>query len=152
MLSKHDLEWMSDTVARTITPWDGYMTLKRPLPEDQQPNYNKMMREYTGEIMYELIEDIPTESLDMTNINHESTDVGIGGDKINGDAVYCIPKKYTNKRGDMVEVKPEPFDIVLLSEYQDNIYRISDMRNRIGEIILILRKISGGTEVGNQYG
>ena len=28
MLSKHDLEWTSDTVARTITPWDGYIELR----------------------------------------------------------------------------------------------------------------------------
>ena len=55
ILTPYDIEFMKSSVRDVIDQWHTTITIMQPLPVDKQPNYNKLMKEFTGDVLYETI-------------------------------------------------------------------------------------------------
>ena len=92
MLTRYDIAMMEDTVREIIGMWDMRLTVLKPLPIDQQPNWNKHMHEYSGEIHYTQYDNVAMERKDQTNTNTYDFDIRLGaGDDKDGYLVFVLP-------------------------------------------------------------
>ena len=98
MLTRYDITMMEDTVRDIISMWDMRLTVLKPLPIDQQPNWNEHMHEYSGEIHYIQYDNVAMERKDQTNTNIYDFDIKLGaGDDKDGYLVFAIPSKIPSK-------------------------------------------------------
>jgi hypothetical protein len=154
MLNGWDIEFMKESVHEVITAWNTTLTVLTPLPIDQQPNYNKLMCEYTGDIEYtKLI--IPAERKDI--VNNQTNDIKQDeveyGEKNAGVMLYAIPDMIptydtNNVKTGMRAYKPAKDDIFIVDATDDRYY-IRSMRDRMGETLVTLHRYVGGTPNGN---
>jgi hypothetical protein len=153
MLNSWDLQFMKDSVREVIGQWGDSITVLSPLPIDQQPNYNKLMHEFTGEIKFNNIT-IPAEHRDIVNNNTNDIDVNSVdyGEKDEGAILYSIPDVIPVYDASGVQVgtqkyKPGVYDIITIDNSNDR-YFIKSMRDRIGEVLILLYRFTGGTPNG----
>jgi hypothetical protein len=152
MLNKWDIEFMEQTVRDTITSWGNTITVLSPLPVDQQPNYNRYMHEYTGEIKFGKLV-VPAEHKDIVNnqTNDMSNDV-IYGNEDAGAVLFSIPDVIPTygqdgKQNGTRPYKPGAEDVFILDASNDRYY-IRAMRERLGETLVLLNRYTGGTPNG----
>ena len=127
MLNAHDLQWMRDTVASVIEDWQTSIIIYSRLPLAQQTNYNKYMKEYSGDII--CIKNImQAERKDIVNnqTNNPEPDV----------------VDYGKRNEGVVPYKPSLNDIVKIDNSTD-VYYIRNMRDRIGETLIVINRFVG---------
>lgn len=143
MLTPYDINMMQDTVMDILTSWGTTVTILVPKPEKEQPNFNPIMREYTGDIEYDIIENVPIERLEVVNEYHDNRSQMKAGTKTESSILYKLPIVFNDKpliiTSDMIFV----FD----NDYTKK-YHINTIRNRIGETIVDIDLIVGGTDSG----
>ena len=66
MLTQGDIQFMKDSVREVVENWNTTITLMSPLPLDKQPNYNQYLREFNGDVEYEIIT-VTAERKDIVN-------------------------------------------------------------------------------------
>ena len=143
MLTQYDIDMMKDTVIDILNSWGTTAKILIPKSEDEQSSFNPIMREYTGDIAYNIIENVPTERLEVVNeYNAKRTHIK-AGDKTESGIQYKFP----------VEFNGEPLVITsdMIFTFNGNEkekYQINTIRNRIGETIVDLDLINGGTDSG----
>lgn len=144
MLSRADLNWMERTVRSIIKEWDTKITIYSKLPEDQQKNYNKLMREFTGGYICSKLE-IDAERKDIVNnmTNDPSVDTLALGVTDDGTLLYALPNVIENDDGKIVQYKPTLFDIVDIGD--GYIYYIRNIKDRIGETLITIMRFVGST-------
>ena len=142
MLNAHDLQWMKDTVASVIEDWQTNMMIYSRLPLAQQTNYNKYMKEYSGDIIC-IKNIIQAERKDIVNnqTNNPEPDVVDYGKRNEGVILYAI-KDYIIVNNEKVPYKPSLNDIVKIDNSTD-VYYIRNMRDRIGETLIIINRFVG---------
>lgn len=135
MLTQYDISIMENSVRDIIGMWNTRLKVLKPLPIDQQPNWNEHMHEYSGEIHYTEYVNVPMERKDQVNMNIYDTDIrnGAGDDR---DGRITLTTSDTNIF----------IDDTCRIIYMDEQWRVSMIRQRIGEKILILNKIVGSNE------
>jgi hypothetical protein len=128
---------MEDTVRQVIGEWNTSLNIYSRLPLDQQPNYNHLMREFTGDSFCTLIT-ITAERKDIVNnmTNDPDIDNLDGGIKNDGTLLYAIHNVI-----DGVPYKPSLHDIVTNGDGE--VYYIRSIRDRIGETLISLRRFTG---------
>lgn len=152
LLNEWDMKFMEDTVRSIVRGWYDSIKILSPLPLDQQPNYNKYMREFTGEVKY-TIRVIPAEHKDLVNnqTNNIPPDEVEYGLKNAGILLYAIPDVLPiYKDGVQVGVeryRPTKHDIFIVDDSSDRYY-LRSMRDRIGEVLITLHRFVGGTPSG----
>ena len=143
MLTPYDIAMMENTAMDILKSWGMTATILVPKPEDKQPNWNPIMREYTGDIDYDRIENMPVERLEVVNEYHQDRDVMKAGVKVGSSILYKFPIRFNNKpliiTSDM---------IFIFNNDPNNKYQINTIRNRIGETIVDVDLIVGGTDSG----
>lgn len=149
MLNSYDISWMEDTVRSVIREWNTSITIYSRLPMEYQTNYDKLMREFVGPMECSS-KYTYAERKDMVNNNtysydNKSTEYGITDD---GKLVYTIPDMI-----DGVRYTPHINDIATISDGDSgDIYYISDIRNRIGEVLLTIGRFVGSKPVISTIG
>lgn len=162
MLNAHDIRWMEDTVREVIGEWDTKIMIYSRLPLEQQPNYNRLMKEFTGDSYCTVLE-ISAERKDIVNnmTNDPDPDNLDFGRKDNGTFLYAIPDIITVvetlEDGEVVEKEekyvPSLHDIVTTGD--NDVYYIRNIRSRIGETLISIKRFVGNkpmiftTEDGN---
>ena len=135
MLTRYDIAMMEDTVRNIISMWDMRLTVLKPLPIDQQPNWNEHMHEYSGEIHYIQYDNVAMERKDQTNTNIYDFDIRLGaGDDKDGYLVFTT--------SDLNTFVDDTCKIL----YNGERWRVAEFRQRIGEKIILLRKVVGSDE------
>ena len=134
MLTPYDISVMESDVSDIIKSWSTKVEVWDPKPEDEQPNWNALMREYTGEPAYNILY-IPYEERSPQNIASLDVKVNMAGDKIDSQQVITIPQEY-----DLNEF--------MIFIYKGEQYHIKWMKSRIGETIVLLYKLVGGNDHG----
>ena len=135
MLTRYDIAMMEDTVREIIGMWDMRLTVLKPLPIDQQPNWNKHMHEYSGEIHYTQYDNVAMERKDQTSTNIYNFDIRLGaGDDKDGYLVFTT--------SDLNTFVDETCRIL----YDGEQWRVTEFRQRIGEKIMLLSKVVGSDE------
>lgn len=135
MLTRYDIAMMEDTVRDIISMWDMRLTVLRPLPIDQQPNWNEHMHEYSGEIHYTQYDNVAMERKDQTSTNIYNFDIRLGaGDDKDGYLVFTT--------SDLNTFVDETCRIL----YDGEQWRVTEFRQRIGEKIMLLSKVVGSDE------
>ena len=137
MLTPYDIQVIEKNVEETISQWNTFITILIPLPEEQQTNWNPIMREYSGDVIYDTINNVPAELKYILFNIHESHKTDIAGDHQYGDISYSIPNKY--------ELTPNCMFII---DNSGDLYETKSIRNRIGERIVQMRKMVGGIPGG----
>lgn len=160
VLTKGDIEFMKDSVRDVINQWHTTITIMQPLPLDQQPNYNKLMHEFIGDAVYESIS-ISAERKDIVNnyTNNLPPDDTEYGEKNAGTILYAIPNiipvfdENGNQTG-VKQFKPHKESIVIVDDTEDR-YHIVSMRDRIGEILITVKRYIGevpdGSNISDEY-
>lgn len=143
MLTQYDISMMEDTVMGILTSWGTTVNILVPKPEDEQPNYNPLMREYTGDIIYNVIEDVPIERLEVVNEYHNDRKHIKAGTKTESSILYKLPISFNGKP---LVITPDM--IFVFKNNPKEKYQINTIRNRIGETIVDIDLIVGGTDSG----
>lgn len=153
MLNAWDIEFMRETVRDTVKAWNTTITILSPLPIEQQPNYNRQMREYTGEIKFTKLV-IPAEHKDI--VNNQTNDIQpddiLYGTKNAGVMMYAIPDiiptyDTDGKQNGTKPYKPSIDDIFIIDASNDRYY-LRSMRDRMGETLITICRYVGGTPNG----
>ena len=143
MLTQYDINMMRDTVIDILESWGTTATILIPKPEDQQLNWNPLMREYTGDIEYDRLENVPVERLEVVNEYHEDRKQLKAGTKTESSILYKFPAIFDNKP---LIIKEDM--IFIFGDNDKERYHINTIRNRIGETIVDVDLIVGGTDSG----
>lgn len=144
MLTQHDISMMESQVIEILELWGDKATILIPKPEVEQPNWNPLMREYTGDIAYDMIENVPTERLDVVN-EYTIADMSYvkAGNKAEASILYKFPTVFNGKSliitSDM---------IFMFNNDTEKKYHVNTIRQRIGETIVDVDLITGGTDSG----
>lgn len=157
MLTKGDIEFMKNSVRDVINQWHTTITIMQPLPLDKQPNYDGLLREFTGDISYETIT-ISAERKDIVNnyTNDLPPDDTEYGEKNAGTILYAIPNiiPIFDSDGNQVGIKqfkPHKESVIIIDDTQDR-YHIVSMRDRIGEILITIKRYIGRVPSGSNVG
>ena len=67
MLTQYDINMMKDTVIDILNSWGTTAKILIPKSEDEQSSFNPIMREYTGDIDYYILDNVPVERLEVVN-------------------------------------------------------------------------------------
>lgn len=126
-----------------LESWGTVATILTPKPEDQQPNWNPLMREYTGDIEYDILENVPTERLEVVNEYHSNRSEMKAGTKVESSILYKFPAEFN---GEPLIIKPNM--ILMFNGNTEDKYQINTIRERIGETIVDVDLIVGGTDSG----
>lgn len=143
MLTKQDVTMMEETVTDILESWGTKATILKPKPEDEQPNWNPLMREYTGDIDYIVIEDVPVERLEVVNEYHTDRNQTKAGVRTESSILYKFPTVFNGKP---LTITPDMLFIFNGNDKEK--YHINTIRNRIGETIVDVDLIIGGTDSG----
>lgn len=152
ILNQWDHEFMKETVRDVINQWSTQLTILTPLPIDEQPNYNKLMHEYTGSVVYSKVV-VPAERKDIVNnyTNNIQPDEVEYGKKNEGTLLYAIPDRipvYVDGRlSEMRPFKPSNDSIFTIDDSGDQYY-VRYIRDRIGETLVMIYRYTGGTDSG----
>ena len=143
MITQHDINMMSSTVLDILESWGMKVNILVPKPEEEQPYWNPIMREYTGDISYNVIENVPIERMEVVNEYHSDRTQMKAGTKTESSILYKLPAMFDGKplviTSDMIFV---------FSNNPKNKYHINTIRERIGETIVDIDLIVGGTDSG----
>lgn len=142
MLSEFDIEFMKTSVRDIIKDWNTTITILQPKSKDEQPNYNKLMDEFYGDPEYDILV-VPAERKDSVGavankLNISDADYGMEN---GGDLYYTIPNVLNG-----VPYKPLPHSIIIIDDSDDRYY-IHNMKDRIGETILTIKKYIGNKPI-----
>ena len=143
MLTQYDINMMQATVMDILASWGTTVNIMTPKPEKEQPNWNPLMREYTGDIQYDIIEGVPIERLEVVNEYHSDRNEIKAGTKTESSILYKLPAIFNDK--------PLVITSDMIFIFDDNPkekYHINTIRNRIGETIVDIDLIVGGTDSG----
>lgn len=143
MLTQYDIDMMKDTVIDILNSWGTTAKILMPKSEDEQSSFNPIMREYTGDIDYYILDNVPVERLEVVNEYHEDRSHIKAGDKTESNILYKFPSEFNGKpliiTTDM---------ILIFNGDEEHKYQINTVKNRIGEIIVDVDLITGGTDSG----
>lgn len=142
MLTQYDISMMENDVMDILTSWGTTVNILTPKSEDEQPNWNPIMREYTGDILYDTMENVPIERLEVVNEYHEDRNVMRAGTKVESSILYKLPAMFNGKP---LIITP---NMIFVFDNPDEKYHINTIRNRIGETIVDIDLIVGGTDSG----
>ena len=159
MLNMSDIEFMKNSVRDIIDQWHTTIVIMQPLPLDRQPNYDKLLREYNGEVLYETIS-VPAERKDIVNnyTNDLPPDDTEYGQKNAGTILYAIPNVVpvydeNGIKTGVRQFKPHKEAIIAIDDTPDR-YHIVSMRDRIGEVLIVIKRYIGeipnGSEILNK--
>lgn len=143
MLTQYDINMMKDTVIDILSSWGTTAKILIPKSEDEQSSFNPIMREYIGDIDYYILDNVPVERLEVVNEYHEDRSHIKAGDKTESSILYKFPSEFNGKpliiTTDM---------ILIFNGDEEHKYQINTVKNRIGEIIVDVDLIIGGTDSG----
>ena len=155
MLTSHDIEFMKSSVREVISDWHTTIVIMQPLPLDKQPNYNKFMHEFNGDAVYETIV-IQAERKDIVNnyTNNLPPDDTEYGEKNAGTILYAIPNiiPIIGENGNQIGIrpfKPHKEAVIIIDDTNDR-YQISSMRDRIGEVLITVKRHMGSEPKGTE--
>lgn len=126
-----------------LKSWGMTVDILIPKPEDEQPNWNPLMREYTGDIEYDITYDVPVERLEVVNEYHSNRNKIKAGTKTDSSILYKLPMMFN---GNPLIITPDML-FVFDKDYTKK-YHINTIRERIGETIVDIDLIVGGTDSG----
>ena len=137
MLNAHDIMWMENTVREVINEWNTKINIYSRLPINEQPNYNHLMGEFTGDSYCTMLT-ISAERKDLVNnmTNDPDPDNLDFGRKNNGVFLYAIHDVIDGKL-----YEPALHDIVTTGDGE--VYYIRSVRKRIGEILITIKRFVG---------
>lgn len=148
MLTMGDIKSMENSARDIIDQWHTTITIMQPLPLDNQPNYDKLLREFTGEMLYEKIL-IQAERKDIVNnyTNDLSPSDTEYGENDNGRILYAIPNiipmyDANGMQTGVKQFKPHPESVIAIDDTSDR-YHIISMRDRIGETLIMIERYTG---------
>ena len=141
MMSAYDIAWIENTVREVINEWRNRIKIYSRLPKEEQPNYNHLMHEFTGD-SYCSVVDIIAERKDIVNnmTNDPDPDNLDYGRKNNGVYLYAIPD-VVEVNGERKRYEPSLFDLVTIGD--DDVYYIRSVRSRIGETLITIKRFTG---------
>lgn len=143
MLTQFDINMMKSDVMDILESWGMTATILIPKPEDEQPHFNPIMREYTGDIECDIIKNVPTERLEVVNEYHEDKSRIKGGSKTESSYQYKFPAELNGKP---LVIKSDM--IFIFSDDANEKYQVNTIRRRIGETIVDVDLLVGGTDSG----
>lgn len=148
MLTQGDIQFMKDSVREVVENWNTTITFMNPLPLDKQPNYNQFLKEFNGDVEYEIIT-VTAERKDI--VNNYTNDVNPSdtkyGEDDRGRFLYAVPNilPVKDENGKQVGVKhwrPQSDAVVVIDDTDDR-YEILNIRDRIGEYLITIARYTG---------
>jgi hypothetical protein len=114
-----------------------------PKSEEYQQNFNTIMREYTGDIEYDILDDVPVERLEVVNEYHSDRNHIKAGTKTESSILYKFPTIFN---GNPLKITS---DMIFIFDNDDTKkYQINTIRERIGETVVDVDLLVGGTDSG----
>ena len=154
MLSAGDIKFIRDSVGEVIDSWDTTITLLQPKDTDDQIGYDPILHEFVGNVEYDCITvDAERKDIVNNNTNDLSPNSMEYGENDDGKYLYAIKDTitiYEDGKECTKKFKPSNNAIVIIDDSDDR-YKIVSMRDRIGEIILQIQRITGSIPDGSEH-
>lgn len=139
MLTEYDISVMEKDVRDILVSWNTTVNIIIPKPIEEQPNWNPIMHEFTGEVIYDTLTNVPAERKDLMNIYLKDIKVEDNtGERTYGYEVFSIPTTFNN-----IPLNIDK-ECIFIIDNSDDRYHVKSMRPRIGENIVIISKLEGG--------
>lgn len=140
-ITTKDLEHMEKDIRNVISNSYTTIDIHNILPKEQQPNWNRLLREMDGDILYDIQLSIPCEIVGTDELNKYISNIEIisAGNKYNGTVMMNIPFKY--HYGYVVHVVNLKNDSII--KYNDELYRIISIHPKEFENCVLLHKMVG---------
>lgn len=136
MLNQFDIDMMANDVRDIIKLWGLKLTIYKPLPIDQQINWNELLHEYSGSIVFDIYNNVVAERKDQQNLLSYGLDTtSQAGDKANSRLMFTMSDEY--------KFVDETCRII----YENLMYHIVYIKPRIGETVIIVDRYDGWNEV-----
>lgn len=153
MLNDFDRQFMGDSVHEAIFSFDNYITAFIPLPEEKQKNFDKILREFTGPVLYykKIVLAERIEQVQDYNDSTKQDDIDYGR-RDSGKLAYSIPDDIpiVDDLGNIngyENYRPSQFDIFKVDDSDDR-YFVETVKDRIGQYVLTICKYDGTTPNG----
>lgn len=150
MLTPFDIEFMKNSVRSVIDEWNTKILILEPLPLNEQPNYNMLMHEYTGEIKYkEILMNAERKDIVQNTTNRLSVDDATYGMRNAGTMLYSIPNiipvfDEDGHQTGIEQYRPNTESIFIIDDTTDRYY-LKNMKDRLGETLIELVRYEGNT-------
>jgi len=128
MLNSYDIESMKRDVNGIIGDWSDTVEIWKLLPDDQQPGWNPLMREVSGDKIYDKRTNITVERRDVHVSELESNQ---GGDRYTGVSVLCVPD----------DIPVDHDCIFILAGDTTTQWRVHAIKDRLGENMVTIFKL-----------
>lgn len=139
-INKKNLLDINRTVNGIIMDWADTVEIWNIRPIEEQPNWDKFMREIDGEIMYDKLMDVPIQLTDLSPVELETS---VAGDKFIGEMVLYIPLEY-KYNNEIIPVSINEDSLFILYGDVNNPWRVKTMKRLPGErIVRIIHKVGG---------
>lgn len=144
ILSASDINRMGADVRDAITDWDAPVTIKVPKPIVSQTNYNDLMREFTGEILYD---EYSVGGEWRSKAENKQLNIDVSGDSMINKSILVLPDTLYADPPDNTEsintISICSKDTIILDDTGRK-YRVSSIRTNIGQVSLELLQLVGG--------
>jgi len=139
MLTKNDIDIMNNTVKEIINMWDMKLIILKPIPKDQQSNWNSLLNEYSGSIDYTKYINVIAERKDQQNMNVYNLDITTHAGDISGGAlIFTFPSIYSF------------IDETCRILYNNEQWHIISIKDRIGERLVMIDRLNGNDEIWSE--
>ena len=137
-INKKNLSDIDKTINGIIMDWADTVEIWNIRPIEEQPNWNKFMREIDGEIMYDKLIDVPVQLTDMSPVELQTS---VAGDKFIGEMVLYIPLEY-EYNNEIIPISINEDSLFILHGDTDNPWRVKTMKRLPGErIVRVIHKV-----------
>jgi hypothetical protein len=141
MLSDGDIKRMGADVRNAISDWDASVVIKMPKPINEQPNYNKLMREFTGDVVYN---EYPISGEWRSKAENKQLNTSVSGDSMVNKAILVLPDIFNVDITTVINTIDVCTKDSVIYDDIDRKYRITSIRTNIGQVSLELLQLVGG--------
>lgn len=142
MMTNYDKQLMAKDVEQAILDWAEMVHIWTPKPIEEQPNWNELMREINGEIMFNKQLNVP---VDVRDVHEDQLATNASGDKYRGQLILSIPPSYVVD-GERIPIDIEYNSIFYIGDNTKDKWRVYMVKRRHGERLVHVIRMVGDDE------
>lgn len=136
---------MASDIMECIDDWDYPMKLIVPKPIEEQPNYNKLLREFDGPAVYD---EYSINGEYRSKAENKQLSVESPGDAMIDKSVIVLPSQFIHGVVTINTISLLDQHTLIKTVRDNNLYRIASIRTNVGQISIECIKLVGiGGEV-----
>jgi hypothetical protein len=141
MLTEWDKKRMASDVSGIISDWSISVDIWTPKPSDEQPNWNPILHEISGAVVYDKQIGVNAKRHDLDT---SSLHTNANGNKRTGDIILHFPLSRTVDGVDTPVVVSDD-SLIIIDGDESSPWMIKLFRNRLGKTVVQAYQMVGGS-------